>query len=242
MFNKYIFLIVIFYVTTGNIMGKAQNEGRSISGNSDLLLKTSELKKLSLKAMQGDGNAALNVAHHYTFGMQDEVTGNYWLVIGAENGDARSQWNISLMLNYPPLSDGITTRGVFWVQKAAKNGIQYAIDELVRLGISFYGSSPDDDLNSMDFSNVFTENELEQCKEFALQGSQAASLILTEHYKSINRPECVEYWLRVGVQNGSAECQYVYGQILSGKEEILDQERGKFWINSATQNGYSPSS
>jgi hypothetical protein len=221
-------------------MANAQKEGRPISGNSDLLLKSSELRKLSLKAMQGNGDAALRVARHYTFGMQDEIMGNYWFIIGAENGDAKSQWNISYALNSPPLSNDITTRGIFWIRKAAENGIQYAINELERLDASSYELLPDDDSDVIGFFSVSTENELERCKEGALQGNREAALVLVKHYNTINKSECVEYWSRIGAQNDDIECQYLYGQILSAKEDELEQERGRFWMHRATQNGYNP--
>ena len=73
-------------------------------------------------------------------------------------------------------------------------------------------------------------------KEGALQGSGQAALALADHYSDTGDIESAEYWYRIGTQNGNSNCQYRYGNILAGKRDMLDQERGKFWLGQINEN------
>jgi TPR repeat protein len=202
-----------------------------------------KLEQMMLKAIQGDGEAASKVAYHFSAGRQDLSKGDYWFLIGAENNHVVCQFNIAYALNHPPLSDTATIRGIYWLKLSLRNGvdddndISLAKNELNRLGIDPGEPFPDDLLFRFD-NPVLNDDQLEQCTTGALQGSQKAALVLAEHYRAVNDMESAEYWYRIGAQNGSAECQFIYGHILAGRAETLDRERGKFWLNRATENGY----
>jgi hypothetical protein len=45
-----------------------------------------------------------------------------------------------------------------------------------------------------------------------------------------------KYWCRIGVQNGSTECQYKLGQIMCEEEDEYDQMRRTYWLNRAKEN------
>jgi hypothetical protein len=58
------------------------------------------------------------------------------------------------------------------------------------------------------------------------------ALFLGNYYSKIAVDKKLsEYWYRIGVQNGSHECKYIFGKILSEKDNRFDKIRGKFWLD-----------
>ena len=76
-------------------------------------------------------------------------------------------------------------------------------------------------------------NSTTRYQEGALEGSGQAALVLANHYSKASEAEEAEDWYRIGAQNGNNECMQQYGNILLGKKEMLDRERGKFWLARA---------
>ncbi|MDR3148022.1 MAG: hypothetical protein LBU00_06600 [Treponema sp.] len=168
-------------------------------------------------------------------GYSDETTGLYWDTIGAENDHAGNQWNLSYSLTY---SNKLDARGIFWCIQAAREGEEYAINNLKKLGISPDDIQYFDEIVYSNTDGTLLDNEIEVNTENALRGNQKAALVLANYYRTINDRQSMEYWYRIGAQNGDPECQYRYGHILKGKEGIYDHERGDFWINKAIENGF----
>jgi TPR repeat protein len=202
------------------------------AGGSKRIASRTELEQLSLKAVRGDIPAAQKLGWHYS--EEIHALDTYWFTIGAESGDSICQWSLACALTFDNKTD---TRGIFWTKTAARNNDDSAIRQLGYLGIS-PDEGPPDDSRFIFESGELSESDLEACKDGALQGSQKAALVLAEHYRAANDAESAEYWYRIGAQNGNAECQYRYSQILFYKPTELDRERGKFWLNRATENGY----
>jgi len=110
---------------------------------------------------------------------------------------------------------------------------------LLRVGYSLDTAQPPDDVLFLSDYTTLSEEEMIRIKEGALRGNGKAALILSQYFNEVARDAVsAEYWYRIGAQNGNIDCQYQYGNILSRKQDIIDQERGVFWINRAMQNGY----
>lgn len=215
-------------------MCRSSTEGKARNPSASLIIPDQELEDLSIKAMRGDGEAAIRISQHYSIGYNDAILGLYWETIGAENDHTGSQWNLSYTLTY---SDKLNTRGIFWCIQAAKGGEKYAINSLRRLGISLENQYFDD-VAYANTDGIFSEDEIEANMENALRGSTETALALSNYYGTINDKQSMEYWYRIGAQNGNPECQYKYGQMLLEKEGINDHIRGDFWINKAIENGF----
>jgi TPR repeat protein len=237
----FLVLLAVFTLEGGIAMARGV-----INGNDSARIKSrARLERLFHEAVQGSAEAAQHLTSHFKYGQSTETEETralalHWCAVGAENGDGSNQWNVSSQWNFGYMltrNNKTDTRGIFWIKMAARNGEQYAKNELGRLGISTDEGPPPDVQFVFDGREV-PESEIERCKEGALQGSQKAALVLAEHYRAINDGEAAEYWYRIGAQNGSVECQFTYGQLLAGKPETLDRERGEFWLKKAKQSGY----
>jgi TPR repeat protein len=226
--------IFTFLFIGGISMCQSNDEGKARNPSASLIIPAQELEELSIKAIRGDGEAAMRISQHYSIGHNDESIGLYWDTIGAENDHTGNQWNLSYSLMY---SNKLDMRGIFWCIQAARGGEEYAINKLRRLGIS-----PDtqyfDEIVYTNNDGISSENEIEACTENALKGSTKAALVLANYYRKINDKQSMGYWYRIGAQNGNPECQYSYGQILKQKEGEDNHIRGDFWINKAIKNGF----
>jgi TPR repeat protein len=217
-------------------MCRSQNNIEPVTPNVSKKILEPELSELMTKAVRGDGEAAFKVALHFEIGLGHKLNGIYWFLIGAENGHSGCQWNLSYDLTY---DDEMDARGVFWVKTAANNKEEYAIKKLKRQGIKFAEPlSADSEFVYID--GELSDDEITRYKEVSLQGSQKAVLVLVRYYQTIGDIDSLEYWYRIGAQNGNGECQYNYGKVLSTKPDMLNKERGKYWIDRAYQNGYIP--
>jgi TPR repeat protein len=207
--------ISVFLVIGGIVMSQPNDEVKAINPSALLKISDGKLEELSIMAIRGDGEAAKTISRHYSIGLNDESLGLYWFTIGAENDHASSQWNLSYRLTY---SEKLNTRGIFWCIQAAKKREEYAINHLRRLNIS-----PDIQLfDEMTYTNTdgnLSEVEISLSKENAFKGSGKSALFLSNYYGAINDNQSMEYWYRIGAQNGEPECQYRYGQILKKRRE-----------------------
>jgi hypothetical protein len=102
------------------------------------------------------------------------------------------------------------------------------------MGLSLELMIPDD-ISFPYMHESISPQEIESCKEGALQGNGKASLIVADYYREImDDVISMEYWYRIGAQNGNIECQRQYSHILNEKSDIYHQERGIFWLNRST--------
>ncbi|MGO1069716.1 hypothetical protein [Lysobacter sp. CA199] len=89
---------------------------------------TPEIKaQLERKALQGSGEAALEVAMFH--GTRDTKLMEYWTWIGAENGDPTCQHNYAYLLRSRRDSYS-QMRALYWMKKAAANKSKLAQEEL----------------------------------------------------------------------------------------------------------------
>jgi TPR repeat protein len=197
----------------------------------------SKIILLALEAMKGNGEAALKLVNYYHFGIFEEMKALPWAIIGAENGNVISAYNTAFYLLNNNQND---LRGIYWLYIAANNGNPLAKNRLNRLGLPLAFSIPD----NASFPGVYEEissDLIKQCEDGASQGNGLVALIVAEYYRKMANDEVsAEYWYRIGAQNGNPECQRNLGYILKEKQDILDQERGTFWLTRSMQNGISP--
>ena len=253
--KKYRYTLIILLIFTGGVFVM---HGADIDDNQDVdnidiyhkqfllptrsssnLIPNDERAETMMNAVKGDGVAARRLERHFFTGRGDYYTGVFWLTIGAENDNSEAQYGLAILLLDNKIDKDFHQRGVFWLHKMASIDYRDTEEWLEKIGFSLDTAQPPcDELFSFKYTTL-TREQMFQCKEGALQGSGQAALILAQYYNEIAKDTVsAEYWYRIGAQNGNIECQYQYGRILSGKQDMLDQERGKFWINHAIQNGY----
>jgi hypothetical protein len=232
----------ILLITGGKVMCMPQGEKQEIllpSADSNFIPSTagsfipsSEIPSLELAAIKGDGEAANKLAKHFYYAFNDECNGDYWELIGAENGNINSAHNVATALLFYNTSD---IRGIYWYRIAAKHGFNSSINALNLLGIPINFDIPDDSIFKQ-MPDYLTFEQIEQCEENALKGNGIAALVLANfYYKVESDNEKSEYWYRIGTQNGNNECQVSFGNILISKDDMLSQERGKFWLNRSVK-------
>jgi TPR repeat protein len=217
-------------------------------------LSESELAQNIPDALKGDPEAAYRIALHLGFVSRDPITGYEWVEIAIENGNLNAQIFYTRVFVYDE-NKYFSTRGIFWLYglaiisydeyyeyygESAKYYVEDAEIQLNRFGYSTETAKPpDDDQFPHDFSQL-SETELSACETGALQGNRKASFLLGKYYGEIAADnELSEFWYRIGAQNGNPACMYELGQIMSKKNDPLDQTRGKFWLGKAGQNGYN---
>ena len=206
-----------------------------VSGNEGDILSQKELETYKLLAVRGNGEASLKVAYHYGFGKNDTVNGQIWYIIGAENGHFESINNLSVSLTYNEDYKESFERGVFWLYKLVTviddehRGLH--LRQLEKYGYTLETAKPPSD--SMFPNILLTTSDVVRYKEGALKGCGQAALAVANYISKGGDAEEAERWYRIGAQNGNVECMEQYGNILLEKEEMLDQERGKFWLNKA---------
>lgn len=87
-------------------------------------------KEVEAKALAGDVEAARHAVTNNLYVGSEAV--RYWTQIGAENGDVVAQRNLALQLLEGSEDPNDHIRGVFWLEKAAEGGAEYAEEELAR--------------------------------------------------------------------------------------------------------------
>ncbi|GHV12297.1 hypothetical protein FACS189491_05040 [Spirochaetia bacterium] len=205
-------------------------------------LSESKLNRLSLAAMAGDGEAAWMIVHNYEFplrGTTAETIRNAekWALIGAENGHLGAHETVGDKLSYEA-GHKSPTRAVFWWRLLFKNGGNSIISRFDYYGLSENFDFPPDASFPASYTAISAET-ISACEEGALQGSGRAALLLAQYYgNAAGDAGLSEYWYRIGVQNGNAECQHNLGLIYQAKPEGMNKVRGTFWLQRAAENGY----
>ena len=99
------------------------------------LPKASEIPKLREQALAGSGVAARRLALWHMYKPSGEETYERWTRIGAQNGDAVSQYNLALSYLIDRIEEPQSEeRGLFWLRKAAAGGSAKAAEELRERG------------------------------------------------------------------------------------------------------------
>src|SRR5262249_10309128 len=94
-------------------------------------LTSAEIERYSHEAAAGSGEAARKLAQYFGYEKYDKKSELYWLVVGAENGDAVCQY--SLWFNTRKATDPLEQqRSIYWLKKAAAQGDERAGFELHR--------------------------------------------------------------------------------------------------------------
>lgn len=113
----------------------AKPQGEYLPLVGDLILSPEEVVKLSDEAWRGSGEAALRLSMYYGSVRLDFDRSDYWTIIGAEDGNAVSQYNAWVQLSDERSSADDKKRAVFWLRKAAAQNFPDAVDELRKLGL-----------------------------------------------------------------------------------------------------------
>jgi len=198
----------------------------------EFILSKNKLEGEKLKAVRGDGAAAYDVGDHYSYGKSDYANAIKWYTIGAENGFQDLQYILYNDLTRNNENKDSFTRGIFWLYKLVVVEYRESKRRLEDKGYTLETAKPPSDA-LFPRREMLTQSELTRYTEGALQGSGQAALVLANYLSTAGDAEEAEYWYRIGAQNGNRECMVQYGGILLGKEEMLDQERGKFWLGQA---------
>ena len=242
--------VLIFFVGALSLMCKAPDNIKSIlfidepsdnivwyGLNDSFDIPNDKLKQKIINALAGEPDESREIALYYGLFLFDYNESYKWFIITAENNHREAHYMLAnILLNFPPDLDS-KTRGIFWLYGMAKIGYRDTEEWLEREGYTLQTARPPDDSYFPDDYARLSETELEDCETGALQGNKKAAWLLGKYYSEIQVDnEFSEYWYRIGAQNGSPECQYILGQIMSTKEDELEQMRGKFWVDRAIQN------
>jgi TPR repeat protein len=99
-------------------------------------LESEQVKDYAKAAMEGGADAALKLALHFTSGLESNPSlSDYWMLIAAENGSAIAQYNIGYSYRRSN-SLCLRHRAVFWLKKAAAQGVENAVHELEKIAPS----------------------------------------------------------------------------------------------------------
>ena len=193
-------------------------------------LSPRELANLKLKAVKGDGDAAERVLKYYLLLHYDVINEELWNFIGAENDNGYALDCLLYFLH--PNQKDTRIRGAFWIYRY---GILFNKDMDNSLKYYDYNMEtakpPNDSLYPL--VSTLSEADIQKYNDGALLGSGQAALALGNHYDK--DADSAEYWYRIGAQNRNANCMEIYGNILLGKKDDLDRERGKFWLRKASE-------
>lgn len=132
--NRAFIASVVFLVTCS--FGFAHDDAqRVILANIDYGLNNEQIARYSAEAVAGSGEAAFKlVEYYYHFkGKRDLEKTLQWAIVGAENGDAASQYMAYQRLSV--LTDPLKQqRSIFWLKKAAEQDYLGAKVTLSRCG------------------------------------------------------------------------------------------------------------
>jgi len=221
----------VYGVSNSTIQSISSQDKKSqdpVSTGTVFAISSSEIPSLELAAMMGDGEIALRLSQYYGLTCSDSNQEDLWELIGAENGNDICMYNIANTFFY---KNNYIFRGIYWYRTAAKNGNIFAKEQLDLLKVSYDFDDPSD-LFFQSMPKYLNNEQKKECGESALKGSGVAALILAKFFRDItNENDKAEYWFRIGAQNGNNECQQIFGFMLKSKSDIINQERGNFWIN-----------
>lgn len=124
--KAYIFIALALAMT---ISGAHGFQTKYTSGEEDYVLTEAQRTHLAESALDGSGDAALQLSRFYSHVLMDLDQGLHWALIGAENGDPKSQFTVFAYLSRRESSDD-KQRAIFWLKKAAAQGYPNAVQEL----------------------------------------------------------------------------------------------------------------
>lgn len=83
------------------------------------------VEELELKAINGSGSAAMELAHYYEIAEINPPKEEYWAQVAAENGDTDGEYTLGFVLTErsEPL---VHQRGCYWIKRAAAHGQKLA--------------------------------------------------------------------------------------------------------------------
>lgn len=119
-------LVAVLFLTIGvSTIARANSNTESFATTS-YWLSNEQVAKYSEEAMAGSSQAANKLVNWYWMrGIHDSVKTKYWALIGAENGDAESQFRAYQTLKTS--SKHIDQqRALFWLKKSAAQEFQFA--------------------------------------------------------------------------------------------------------------------
>lgn len=125
------FLVLLLFCAGNGFAGQSKTD-QPINLNQSLVVTESQRAALEMEAARGSGEAASKLFLFYGFVALNPAEERRWTLIGAENGDAASQYNM-----YQDLSDSDSRfdreRALFWLRKAAASGDADARKELKKV-------------------------------------------------------------------------------------------------------------
>lgn len=110
-------------------------------------------------------------------------------------------------------------------------------------GLSNSAFADDTTLASPSEATVVDARTLRDLTSKALDGSAAASEIVAGHYETVGSMQDIEYWTRVGAENGSALLMRSYALLLLNGVKKGDERRCRrsmFWYERARRIATEP--
>jgi hypothetical protein len=123
--------VAIVFVLAGSSCIAGNASERAILASGDYCLTKEEVAKYSQEAMAGSPEAADKLANSYWmcgYPANREKT-KYWALVGAENGDAESQFRAFQVLRTSP-EHLEQVRALFWLKQSAKQHFEDAENDL----------------------------------------------------------------------------------------------------------------
>jgi TPR repeat protein len=113
-------MLLVTLSISGDYVAAGQSE-RIILATDVKALTTSEVERYTDEAIAGSAEAASTLMDYYQYGKKDAKKARFWAFVGAENGDAMSQFVAYQFLR--PSPDLLEQkRSIFWLRKAADGG------------------------------------------------------------------------------------------------------------------------
>jgi TPR repeat protein len=130
-------LAILLMLLTGSVVAQQLEQqpywARPRSGAEVLPLTSQQIASDSQKALNGDSDAAMELASDYLYAHGDQAKGKYWYRIAAENGEPSAERNYADLL-MQEVSKESRARAIFWYKRAADGGDSFARDALKGLG------------------------------------------------------------------------------------------------------------
>lgn len=128
----WVFILLVTTMLAPWLGASAQTEPPQRLGTG-LELTSEQQASLALDAVRGSPEAARKLATYHFIVRGDRDLALKWYTVGAENGDAACAFGLYNLLN-GSVEEQQRLRAMFWLKKAADDGLGYAKDELKALG------------------------------------------------------------------------------------------------------------
>ena len=214
-----------------------------MQNNSSLYLSKNQILEYSIEALKGDSVKSSYLYDYYALYDDNFIEGEYWLMIGAENGDETLEYSYACILKE---SHDDYFRAIFYLKKSSEKGNEAAKTMLQRL-MKKIGINEEFKINENDFESI-NENNIHLFYNSAKSGSVEATEKLVQYYKTLNTLNITQsalerisdetsyiYWIRIGAQNGSKNCIKEYIELLQNSPDKNDNIRAEFWSTVAAK-------